>query len=397
MSSIRVKSSLALDTLCFLEKRLPSDTDGMNERQLEEIRSINALLPKDFGDEYIEMSNICPIVSACLADDPEDPALDDLIDLFRDPKRIEKTVKEKITGGVTASYLYPVLEWLKNGFADLYAERLTVLKRVGFESRYKERILPMVRAEIEKARCEVAAYDTGSLLRNISLLKKPSEIPSVSIYISFFSAPTAFCLYGGAFLPCFCSGGAMDLTSLIAHELMHGFASEKLTSLYLKHVAGDEKLRACHRALIEDRQSGDEEDFVLAAEYYLCYLSGNYSKEQLLERARKEYGGAESFGETAKTDEWQMTSNVCGLKESPLENITLRNISLHLEGGIKEYKWEVPEEAQNYPEVYVYGRTLPAKGIYFRHIRGLTVENVTVETYRQDSRAALVFDDVRYG
>ena len=29
----------------------------------------------------------------------------------------------------------------------------------------------------------------------------------------------------------------------------------------------------------------------MAAEYYLCYLSGNYSKEQLLERARKEYGG----------------------------------------------------------------------------------------------------------
>lgn len=29
----------------------------------------------------------------------------------------------------------------------------------------------------------------------------------------------------------------------------------------------------------------------MAAEYYLCYLSGNYSKEQLLERAKKEYGG----------------------------------------------------------------------------------------------------------
>ena len=56
-------------------------------------------------------------------------------------------------------------------------------------------------------------------------------------------------------------------------------------------MESNEKLRACHCALLEDWQSGDEEEFVMAAEYYLCYLSGNYSKERLLERAKKEYGG----------------------------------------------------------------------------------------------------------
>lgn len=107
----------------------------------------------------------------------------------------------------------------------------------------------------------------------------------------FFSAPTAFTLYGGSFLTCFCHAGAVDFYSNIAHELMHGFASEKLTELYRQHVESNKKLRACHRALLEDWQSGDEEEFVMAAEYYLCYLSGNYSKERLLERAKKEYGG----------------------------------------------------------------------------------------------------------
>ena len=89
-----------------------------------------------------------------------------------------------------------------------------------------------------------------------------------------------------------------------------------------------------------------------------------------------------------------MTSNVCGLKESPLENITLKNVHLKLDGGVKEYKKEVPEEAQDYPEVFVYGRILPAKGIYFRHINGLTLENCVAETYREDCREEFVFDSV---
>ena len=110
------------------------------------------------------------------------------------------------------------------------------------------------------------------------------------------------------------------------------------------------------------------------------------------------FGKAESFddtnaGNTAESD-WQMTSNICGLQESRLENVTLRNVHLKLDGGVKTYNRNVPEKAQDYPEVYVYGRILPAKGIYFRHIDGLTLENVTVETYRQDARESVVLDDV---
>lgn len=110
------------------------------------------------------------------------------------------------------------------------------------------------------------------------------------------------------------------------------------------------------------------------------------------------FGVAESFddtnsGNTSESD-WQMTSNICGLKESLLENIVLKNIHLKLDGGVRNYKKEVPEEAQDYPEVFVYGRILPAKGIYFRHIDGLELDNVTVETYRADNREKFVFENV---
>ena len=107
-------------------------------------------------------------------------------------------------------------------------------------------------------------------------------------------------------------------------------------------------------------------------------------------------GAGVRFENCSREDDWQMTSNVCGLKERPLENITLKNVYLKLDGGVRDYKKEVPEEAQDYPEVFVYGRRLPAKGIYFRHINGLILDNVSVETYRSDAREGLVFENVTF-
>lgn len=122
----------------------------------------------------------------------------------------------------------------------------------------------------------------------------------------------------------------------------------------------------------------------------------NYSsyKENDIRQNPKVFGIADSFDGRKPTDEWQMTSNICGLKGYPLQNIVLRDIHFKLDGGIREYDRNVPEEAQDYPEVYVYGRILPAKGVYFRHIENVTLENVTVETYREDKRPDFVFEQV---
>ncbi len=106
------------------------------------------------------------------------------------------------------------------------------------------------------------------------------------------------------------------------------------------------------------------------------------------------FGIAESFDGTQYTEAWQMTSNICGLSGNPLKNITLKNISMTLQGGIQDDFAEVSEDAQDYPEVYVYGRTLPASGIFFRHIDGLLVENLTVRVLRDDKRPPTVLRSV---
>lgn len=97
----------------------------------------------------------------------------------------------------------------------------------------------------------------------------------------------------------------------------------------------------------------------------------------------------------SKPVEQQFTSNICGLSGIPLENIVLKNVTLKVEGGVSEYERNVPDKAPEYPEVFVYGRELPAKGIFFRHINGLTLENVKIDTYKPDSREDFIFEDVK--
>ena len=65
-----------------------------------------------------------------------------------------------------------------------------------------------------------------------------------------------------------------------------------------------------------------------------------------------------------------------------------------MDGGCQDGDVKIDETIRDYPEVYVYGRVLPAKGIYFRHINGLKLENVAIKTYREDVREDFVFEHV---
>ena len=62
-------------------------------------------------------------------------------------------------------------------------------------------------------------------------------------------------------------------------------------------------------------------------------------------------------------------------------------------GGWEPDPYNVPEMPREYPEPSLFG-VLPAYGIYARHVRGLTVEDVTLRNKVEDERPAVVLDDV---
>lgn len=291
MDYIKIKPSMALDALCFIDQRSHYGAEWIGDRVNEQIKYINDRLTDDFNNSYIGMSALCTLISVCCDTDFETLTLDGLIDIFRDIERIDKCINEKIEDDHTKSYIYQILKMLKDGLADIYVSNLSILKNIGFEKIYHDRIMPIVLDEIEQKQNEVNGYNAEELFKNVSILKKSNITSRTQIFVSFFSVGLSFALYGASFLTCFLPIRKIDFYSLIAHELMHGFASGELIDLYRKHCQSTEYLKECYRALIEDYHSGNEEEFVMGAEYYLCYLSGRKAKEQIVFRAKNRYGG----------------------------------------------------------------------------------------------------------
>lgn len=82
---------------------------------------------------------------------------------------------------------------------------------------------------------------------------------------------------------------------------------------------------------------------------------------------------------------------LAGLPESPLENVTLSDIHLvYLGGGTVQEGAKRPGDlADAYPEPSMFGTT-PAHGLWARHVRGLVVENLSIETDTPDARPAIL-------
>ena len=84
-----------------------------------------------------------------------------------------------------------------------------------------------------------------------------------------------------------------------------------------------------------------------------------------------------------------------GMPKEPLENIRLENIHLLFKGGgTKSDAVLLPRELDtDYPEPSRLG-TMPAYGLYARHVRGLELANITVGVEKLDSRPPLACFDV---
>jgi polygalacturonase len=87
---------------------------------------------------------------------------------------------------------------------------------------------------------------------------------------------------------------------------------------------------------------------------------------------------------------------ICGLPEAKIENVTLSNLRLSFAGGgtAQDAARAIPENPAAYPEYSMFGR-LPAYGLYCRHVQGLRLANVQLQTAQPDLRRAVVCDDVK--
>ena len=81
--------------------------------------------------------------------------------------------------------------------------------------------------------------------------------------------------------------------------------------------------------------------------------------------------------------------SVTGLPGHPVENVSLRDITICHPGGVAETPVPADEKEKEYPEATMWG-TLPASGFFIRHARNVTLENVVVRTDTPDHRPEVV-------
>ena len=91
-----------------------------------------------------------------------------------------------------------------------------------------------------------------------------------------------------------------------------------------------------------------------------------------------------------------LTSSITGLPGLPVEDIRLSDIRVvtTMPGKPEWVSHPVPEVPGAYPQSRMFG-WLPASGIYVRHVRGLSMRNMSFSAPVDEWRPTLIFDDVQ--
>jgi len=84
-----------------------------------------------------------------------------------------------------------------------------------------------------------------------------------------------------------------------------------------------------------------------------------------------------------------------GVTGHSINDIELKNIKLYFNsnGTVEQANRNIPEMEKGYPEPGSFG-TLPAYGIYARHMNGLKLEDIDLNLINTDQRPAIMMDDV---
>jgi hypothetical protein len=86
---------------------------------------------------------------------------------------------------------------------------------------------------------------------------------------------------------------------------------------------------------------------------------------------------------------------ITGVPGHYITNVTLENIEIDLlgTGTAENARVVVPEAIDKYPEVKTFGPTIPAYGVWARHVKGLKLRNITFRLKYNDLRPVFVCDD----
>jgi polygalacturonase len=133
------------------------------------------------------------------------------------------------------------------------------------------------------------------------------------------------------------------------------------------------------------------------AEVPLFVRLGNRARKFISSAATPPVGSIQHvhFSNITATGAGETGCSIVGIPGASIRDLTLTDIRLSLRGGgTAEDAQRMPEEKEkDYPEATMFGK-LPAAGVYIRHVAGITISGLSVQTSQPDRRSVLVLEDV---
>jgi polygalacturonase len=95
----------------------------------------------------------------------------------------------------------------------------------------------------------------------------------------------------------------------------------------------------------------------------------------------------------------QMAVLISGTPGNDIKNVTISDLTVHLTGGGKaeDANTILAENEADYPEVTMFGKIMPAYGVYIRHADQIKLENIILTTLKPDGRPAMISTDLSNG
>lgn len=103
-----------------------------------------------------------------------------------------------------------------------------------------------------------------------------------------------------------------------------------------------------------------------------------------------------TFKNITATSHSKMTSSISAAHGYYIENVVLENIKISTMGNgtLKEADTPLSEYLGSYPENRMYGYVYPSSGLFLRHIKNVTLENIELTVRNEDYRPSVILDDV---
>lgn len=159
---------------------------------------------------------------------------------------------------------------------DKYINLLNDMAKHGYTETWKIDAEMFVNKKCTELNKTIWQYDVGNVLKYMAQMKNVPVPNVIRMYMSYYSPSYSFSLSSNM-----CLQNIHDLPNVkyllrvIAHEFLHGFSSDELSNFYASSIENDDFFRDLNTD--NAWNSGDEEEFVKAAEHFIMYKAGLYS------------------------------------------------------------------------------------------------------------------------